>query len=81
MNKTRNNKTEVWLTCAVVGGVEMTDELLGVAEVVGVVGVVGVVEGVDEDVKVGDKVEGASTELSYCAFAAKGGTYTAGAGK
>jgi hypothetical protein len=56
VNKTRNNKTEVWLTCAVVGGVEMTDELLGV---VGVVEVVEVIEGADEDVRVDDKVEGA----------------------
>jgi hypothetical protein len=56
VNKTRNNKTEVWLTCAVVGGVEMTDELVGV---VGVVEVVEVVEGVDEDVRVDDKVGGA----------------------
>jgi hypothetical protein len=55
----RNNKTGVWLTCAVVCGVEMTDELLEVVGVVGVVGVVEVGEGVDEDVRVDDKVEGA----------------------
>jgi hypothetical protein len=60
VNKTRNNKTELCLTCAVVGGVEMTDELLGV---VGVVEVVEVVEGVDEDVRADDKVEGARREL------------------
>jgi hypothetical protein len=38
----RNNKPEVWLTCAVV---EIIDELLGVVEVVEVL------EGVDEDVR------------------------------
>lgn len=60
MNKTRNNKTELWLTCAVVSGVEMTDELLGVVGVAGVVEVGEVVEGIDEGVRVDDKVEGAS---------------------
>jgi hypothetical protein len=50
----RNNKTGVWLTCAVVCGVEMTDELLGA---VGMVGTVEVVEGVDEGVRVDDKEE------------------------
>ena len=49
-------RKEVWVEadegegCAVVGGVEMTDELLGV------VGVVEVVEGI-EDVRVDDEVE------------------------
>jgi hypothetical protein len=54
VNKTRNNKLEVWvwLTCAVVGGVEMTDELLGAVEVVeGIDGVVDVVEGALKGVK------------------------------
>ena len=60
MNETRNNKTELWLTCAVVSGVEMTDELLGVVGVAGVVEVGEVVEGIDEGVRVDDKVEGAS---------------------
>jgi hypothetical protein len=44
--------------CAVVCGVEMTEELLVVGGVVGVIGVVEVVEGVDEDVRVDDEVEG-----------------------
>jgi hypothetical protein len=57
VKKTKKNKTEVWLTCAVVRGVEVIDELLGV---VGVVEAVEVVEGIDEDVRVDDKVEGAS---------------------
>jgi hypothetical protein len=51
VNKTRN-KNEIWLTCAVVSGVEIIDELLGVVEVL-------VVKGVDEDVRVDDTVEGA----------------------
>ena len=59
MNKMRNNKTGGWLTCAVVSGVETTDELLGVVAMAGVVGVVEVGEGVGEGVGVVDKVEGA----------------------
>jgi hypothetical protein len=78
VNKTRKNKTGVRLTCAVVSGVEMTDELLGV---VGVVGVAEVVKGVDEDVGADDKVEGARRESSYCAFGVNRGTYTAGPGR
>ena len=54
VNKTSTNKTGVWLTCGVVGGVVMTDELVGVG---GVVGTVEVVEGVDEGVRVDDKEE------------------------
>lgn len=75
MNKTRNTKTEVRLTCAVVSGVEMTDELMAV------VGVDEVVEGIEEDVRVVDDVVVEASRALGKALGANRGTYTAESGK